>query len=239
MDKIKQLVNNLYSNNLIDSKVLFEDIIKEKIYNKLNDYELDESMFKFRRNKLKSELKRSVKRNLVNPKDDFVNDALVRFIKKKANPIYLAREDMNEDKHPHTVSISDAHKILKRAGYKIVRSGGKHQSYWRHETDPSKPDVALPDHSHDLSPGITRKLFKLLPEHEIQEILFPLNEELKGFKLDYTYSKGNKAAKVYRSPDNKFMTTFHQNNKKIADMTTHHDTDEEGAHDLAKYWTEK
>lgn len=242
MDKTKKLADLILSNNLSECKELLDDIIKEKISESLDNYELKESIFKFRKNKIKSELKRALKRNSNNMSDDVVQKAVTRFIKKKQNPIYIAREDVNtafnEEKHPHTIKVSDAFKILKQAGYKMIRSGGKHQTYWRHETDTNKPDFALPDHSRDVSPGLTRQLYKLLPENEIIDLL-SINEEIKGYKLDYTYSKGNKASKVYRSPNNNFMTTFHQNGKKLNHMTTQHGDDEEGAHDLAKYWTEK
>lgn len=106
MTKQRELIENLLLNDLINSNILFEELLKEKLK--------------------------------------------IKLLEKKVT--------VNQ-KRPTTISVKTAKDILKTAGY-IPREGGKHQTVWKH-SDPSKPDFALPFHSGDLSPAISRKVWAL------------------------------------------------------------------------------
>ena len=134
---------------------------------------------------------------------------------------------------------NDAIRLVQAYGYKFHRSGAEHDIY----TNPDHPDikyksVPIPRHQGELKVGVARDiqnaLKKLTPVTE-DEII---EEKEDDYKLVTTYSSKNKSAKVHKTPDNKnFKTTFYHKNKIIKDMTTEHHDDEEGAHDLAKFWT--
>lgn len=133
----------------------------------------------------------------------------------------------------------DAIRLVQAYGYKFNRHGGEHDVY----TNPEHPDIKhksieIPRHKGELHNFVTRKIqnalktLKPVTEEEIIE------EKEDDYKLVTTYSGKDKSAKVFKTPDHKkYKSTFYHKNRIIKDMTTEHGDDEEGAHDLAKFWT--
>lgn len=134
---------------------------------------------------------------------------------------------------------NDAIKLVQSFGYKFDRHGSKHDVY----TNPEHPDIKhksieIPRHQGELHVFVARQIqnaLKTLNPLTSEEII---EEKEDGYKLVTTYSGKDKTAKVFKTPDHKkYKSTFYHKNRIIKDMTTEHGDDEEGAHDLAKFWT--
>ncbi len=134
---------------------------------------------------------------------------------------------------------NDAIKLVQSFGYKFDRHGSKHDVY----TNPEHPDIKhksieIPRHQGELHVFVSRQIqnaLKTLNPLTSEEFI---EENLDDYKLVTTYSSKDKSAKVFKTPDHKnYKSKFYHKNRIIKDMTTEHGDDEEGAHDLAKFWT--
>lgn len=92
--------------------------------------------------------------------EEIIKEKLIEKLEKKKKKYFCDSYSIEEDKRPARVKNADAVKILRSAGYIKARSG-KHQSIWKHETDPTKNHFSLPHHSRELSPGLTDQLYAL------------------------------------------------------------------------------
>lgn len=178
MNKLNQLIESLTRNNLVSSNDLLEELLKEKIKLKL-----EEKRIEFAQNLLAIEQHDAPHIAKLKKHIRFIHPHLARErnlasdMKREKLLDKLSKEPVTEDKNPARIKHAQAEKILATAGYKRIRSG-EHQSIWKHEKDSTRELFPLPHHSRELSPGITRKLFKLLPEELVIDIL----EDIKNNK---------------------------------------------------------
>jgi predicted RNA binding protein YcfA (HicA-like mRNA interferase family) len=171
MDKVNQLSEALFENDLVKSNNLIKQIIAIKIQEKLQEKKIQIASSIFEGNPETKKVAKRLYRKIGKMSRDAGNTprsitAAGRKIVATSQPEQLRAILATEDKNPSRIKNLDAEKLLKNSGYVKIRSG-EHQSIWKHSTDKNKSLFPLPHHSRELSPGITRKLFSLATEERL------------------------------------------------------------------------